>query len=416
VRILVHLKGLHHDRVAVERSLKEVYSGLYFEDYRELIHIPGNPASTVHVATVDDEHADDVMASLANHKLVQGCFPDLKISSAVCASSEPAVGTIADVTAILRTAGLGQGAFDGSNVGVALVDSGINSNYLGQHSPALVLSPDFWVPVPPDPNVAPRHGTENALLIGLSAPHARLLVAQLFRAEVNSLAGFLSDAMLIYGQLHTQIDSLADADKALVVNNSWALKANCGDTPVGTPTNYGANPNHPFNLQVTALEAAGADIIFAAGNCGQPCPDANCDFGGLPLIEGANSLSCVTTVAGVDLKNQRVTYSSNGPGAIEPRKPDLAFYTHFTGSGELLGNVDSGTSVACPLVAGIVAAIRTHYKVRDLSPADLRKLMQASVTGVAGGVFDNDLGFGILDPHKLLSSLPPVPAVAAGTH
>src|SRR2546426_4729724 len=44
-------------------------------------------------------------------------------------------------------------------------------------------------------------------------------------------------------------------------------------SPIGSPENYSANPEHPFNQVTGALVAAGADIFFAAGNCGADCPD-----------------------------------------------------------------------------------------------------------------------------------------------
>src|SRR2546426_12390427 len=44
-------------------------------------------------------------------------------------------------------------------------------------------------------------------------------------------------------------------------------------SPIGSPENYSANPDHPFNQVTGALVAAGADVFFAAGNCGAGCPD-----------------------------------------------------------------------------------------------------------------------------------------------
>jgi hypothetical protein len=57
-----------------------------------------------------------------------------------------------------------------------------------------------------------------------------------------------------------------------VVNNSWGMFNPTWDFPVGDPQNYSDNPNHPFNIIVASLEAAGADILFAAGNCGPGMP------------------------------------------------------------------------------------------------------------------------------------------------
>src|SRR5438309_4463784 len=54
---------------------------------------------------------------------------------------------------------------------------------------------------------------------------------------------------------------------------SWGLFDRASDAPIGSPENYSANPDHPFNQVTGALVAAGADVFFAAGNCGAGCPD-----------------------------------------------------------------------------------------------------------------------------------------------
>ena len=62
-------------------------------------------------------------------------------------------------------------------------------------------------------------------------------------------------------------------NKSLVVSNSWGMFHPSWDFP---PPEIQAtilnNPNHPFNRIVGALEQLGADILFAAGNCGLQLP------------------------------------------------------------------------------------------------------------------------------------------------
>jgi hypothetical protein len=88
----------------------------------------------------------------------------------------------------------------------------------------------------------------------------------------------------------------------------------------------------------------------------------------VPTITGANSHPNVTCVAGVDTKQHWVGYSSWGPGAPPVpgggvnEKPNIAAYTHFLGSEALgKGKPDSGTSAACPVMAGVMAAVRSIY-------------------------------------------------------
>jgi subtilisin family serine protease len=175
------------------------------------------------------------------------------------------------------------------------------------------------------------------------------------------------------------------------------------DFPVGHPGNYSDNPAHPFNVIVASLEAAGADILFAAGNCGRDCPDGRCRFGAARPICGANSHPSVLSVAGVDTSKHRVGYSSQGPGRLDPAKPDLSAYTHFRGSD--VYPADGGTSAACPVAAGVVAAVREQYPASVLSPAELRALLAKTAEDLGGTGFDHDFGWGVIDGRALAAAL-----------
>ena len=144
------------------------------------------------------------------------------------------------------------------------------------------------------------------------------------------------------------------------------------------------------------LEGLGADILFAAGNCGVDCPDSQCGGVTTKTIYGANSHPQVTCVAGVGVNKNRVGYSSIGPGRLTPDKPDLSGYTHFKGS--KVYPADSGTSAATPVVAGVVAALRTQMSQDptdpNTSPAAVRKILTttANQTNNIGYSFDYDWG------------------------
>lgn len=225
--------------------------------------------------------------------------------------------------------------------------------------------------------------------------------------------GVLSDAVQAYGVL-LKLMLLPDDERpfhSLVVSNSWGMYNASWDFPPGDPGRYADNPQHPFNVQVASLASAGADILFAAGNCGPACPDRRCQGQVTGTITGANSLQDVTTVAGVDTLNNWVGYSSKGPGALSQQKPDLAAYTHFLGSEVFgAGEADSGTSAACPVLAGVVAGLRSVAAFSRANPkrtpASLKALLQANARlqpGSAAGWHD-DVGYGIAG--NLLQVLP----------
>jgi hypothetical protein len=175
------------------------------------------------------------------------------------------------------------------------------------------------------------------------------------------------------------------------------------DFPVGHSGNYSDNPEHPFNVIVESLEDAGADILFAAGNCGSECPDGRCEDETDQGIYGANSHASVISVAGVSVNDVRLGYSTQGPGRLQTNKPDISAYTHFDGSG--VYDADGGTSAACPVAAGVVAAIRSAYSPAELTPGQLRNLLRRSANDLGMQGFDFDHGFGVVDTAALLSAL-----------
>jgi subtilisin family serine protease len=217
------------------------------------------------------------------------------------------------------------------------------------------------------------------------------------------MTGLLSDAVLAYSKLLQVLTAMPAATRAMVVTNSWGMFSPQWDFPPGAPGNYSDNPSHPFNIIVASLEDAGADILFAAGNCGRDCPDGRCQFGAAPPISGANSHPRVLSIAGVDVKKARVGYSSQGPGRLDKNKPDLAAYTHFVGSG--VYPEDGGTSAACPVAAGVVAAVRSKRSATSLSPAALRSLIMKTAQDLGPKGFDYDYGWGVIDTAALLAAL-----------
>src|SRR5690606_3403241 len=112
------------------------------------------------------------------------------------------------------------------------------------------------------------------------------------------------------------------------------------------------------------------------------------------------------SIAGVDTTGKRVGYSSQGPGRLAERKPDLCAYTHFAGS-RAFGDSepDSGTSAACPVAAGLVAAIRTRWPSTVLSPAQLRTLLRRTADDRSTVGYDHDYGYGIVDPAGVIAAL-----------
>jgi subtilisin family serine protease len=316
------------------------------------------------------------------------------------------MGTDADVERLLCVPQMHRIRMDGSGILIAIVDTGFNLAYLATHGKSITLdAAKSWVPTAGMvPGGAPvGHGTMCAFDAAIAAPKATFLDIQLLRSSATGpspMSGVLSDAVRAYSHLCNIMNAprRPGENRSMVINNSWGMFHPSWDFPVGNPGNYSDNPNHPFNRIVGVLERLGADILFAAGNCGSNCPDGRCQGVTANAIYGANGHPSVLTIAGVDVTKVRVGYSTQGPGRLSHNKPDICGYTHFQGSG--VYSADGGTSAATPVVAGVVAAVRTKRPFSPgnpaVSPAAVRALMRSTAEDLGAAGFDFDYGFGVV--------------------
>jgi subtilisin family serine protease len=355
----------------------------------------------------DEEALDRLSESVSQDPNAVGVFADPRISSIAICPQAP-VGDDQNVADRLLVSQLHNRGMDGTDVMVAVVDTGVNI----AHLQAKGQNPSFdsansWAPVS---NVVlgdmpVDHGTMCAFDVCITASNCTLLDYALLQSQAtggSAMDGFLSDAVLGFSRL-LELMTGPNPPKALVVNNSWGMFHSSWDFPVGHSGNYSDNPDHPFNIIVESLEDAGADILFAAGNCGAECPDSRCEDENDQGIYGANSHPSVLCVAGVTVDRERLGYSTQGPGRLDPDKPDICAYTHFAGSE--VYDADSGTSAACPVAAGVVAALRSLLPPDQLSPAQLRNLIRRTARDLGNIGFDFDHGFGLIDVEQLLNAV-----------
>jgi subtilisin family serine protease len=348
-------------------------------------------------AEFEDEDAIERLRQDRRQDVV-GIFADPSVSpfpTPYC--GERAIGSDEDVARKSGVSALRRLGLSGRRVRVAVVDTGID----GSRVPVS----GGWAPYPGyvPGSTPPDHGTMVAYDVRIAAPEARILDYALLRSHAETWTAFLSDAIAAFADL---LDQLTDEPGPLVVNNSWGMYDRSEDAPIGSPENYSANPEHPFNQIVASLVAAGADVFFAAGNCGAECPTDRCgrgDTGPGASIHGANSHPDVVTVAAVTVADRRLGYSSQGPGGLYTRKPDLAAYSHFRGSG--VYPADSGTSAASPVAAGVAAALRQKVSTKKLGPAQLKGLLQRTARDLERKGWDYNVGYGVLDAAAAVKAL-----------
>jgi subtilisin family serine protease len=363
---------------------------------------------------VQSDALADFLSSADNDPDVVGVFADPRIQPIAVCPNGP-LGSDLDVEQLLLVEELRQRGMDGTGVKVVIVDTGVNLKYLRLRGKTPRFDEELsWGPLEQQPlgDMPVGHGTMCAYDVCIAAPACTIIDHAVLTSQTpggSAMDGLLSDAVQSYGLLLSYLSKAPQpfagdhTPRTLVVNNSWGMFHSSWDFPVGDPQNYGDNPDHPFNIIVESLEAAGADILFAAGNCGTECPDPRCREVTDAGIFGANSSPVVTCVAGVVTSKERIGYSTKGPGRIEKRKPDIASFTHFAGSGVYAA--DGGTSAATPVAAGVVAAIRRLYPASVLPPAQLRELLRNTAEQQGSGDFNYEYGYGVINVQGLLDAL-----------
>jgi hypothetical protein len=345
--------------------------------------------------------------------------------------SFPLFGEVSLALAQMRAdAASAKGAF-GQKVNVVIIDQGINRDVLGKRFPGANFvggwaTPEFGKGGPSGPfklispggwrddglGSAVTHGTKMASLVLAVAPQARILDLALLPSRILGLNGFLSWAAGAYWTLVATIPWIRAHFPAYsgpwVLNNSWAVFDLTTDFPTGSSQNYGSNPSHPLNLAVAAVPGLGiADVVFAAGNCGQFCPDPRCgasQIGPAGSIHGVAAIKDALTVAAVRGDETWLGYSSQGPAApnFASTKPDLCAPSQFAGVADWNRSF-TGTSSACALTAGAIAAKRSLVPPSALSPAALRALAVAKARLVVHQAApDERRGAGMIDVAALV--------------
>ncbi len=304
------------------------------------------------------------------------------IGTCDCSPGTPK-GTMADVAQYLGVNQIWNAGYRGNGIVVGVVDGGITAN--GRAISAADTSSANW----PNKLVGrviggyPTadwgttgvtwgwHGNMTSTDVLGMAPDARIYDIRIANGSFisSALAGF-----------QWAIDRHKADGTPHVLTNSWGIFQQTWDA------DYATNPNHPFTRKVVEALNEGILVLFSAGNCGGTCPDDRCggDTGPGKSIWGANGHPRVITVGAVNKNEQYVGYSSRGPAALDPNKPDFCSVTHFTG----FFNSDSGTSAATPIAAGVVALLKqrnpslTQDQVKTALPRRPRILGQPAGTSI----------------------------------
>ena len=255
-------------------------------------------------------------------------------------------------------------------------------------------------------NVNQLHGTHVAGLAAASTDNG---------AGVSG-AGF--DALITPVQINTtfQPGTGNPVDANFVTDVTEALGYMAGQGVAVVNMSLGGTRNHqPLADAIASLRASGVTIVAAAGNFQQSSPNA-------PIYPA--SYPGVIAVANTQADNTLNPSSSNGnwvdiaaPGTNivstwDTADPQAAF------NGEP-GNYNaiSGTSMASPIVAGLVALMKSVRA--DLTPDEVEALLKGTATDLGSSGPDPQFGSGLINAAAAVNAaaayvrpVPPAPAPA----
>jgi len=183
-------------------------------------------------------------------------------------------------------------------------------------------------------------------------------------------------------------DDGTGSDQAIRAGLEWAdeIGADVVSMSLGAPT---MGPNMKAGL-IEYLSKPGRFVIAAAGNAGmlnsvgQPAKD-----------------SSTLAVAAVDRTGHRAPFSSRGP-EVDVAAPGVDMISTVPTWMGLYGKM-SGTSMATPVVAGVVALMISSGFYPDLKDiSKLRSLIRQHSTDVGPVGRDDQYGFGLINPSSLL--------------
>ena len=276
--------------------------------------------------------------------------------------------------------------------------------------------------IPNDDSASPGHGTHTAGTVAGDgtggtktgvAPGAKLMACKAFDSAGSGTVGMVWAA-----------EQYCVENGARVMTMSLGVK---GELSASLMRSERVNMNNIRDAGVTMFNSAGNEHFEFSPpiECGLT---ARVPAPWNPLPTTPSNLSGVVAVGGTGYQNNTLySASSRGPvkwDNVDPfndwpyapgpglTKPDLAApgvqVNSTTLGGGYSGDTWSGTSMACPHVAGLAALMLS--KNPSLSPAGLDSIMELNALdlGVAGK--DNSFGSGRIDAYDIVMATPTAPA------
>ena len=273
---------------------------------------------------------------------------------------------------------------DGAGVVVGIIDTGIDGTHPAFAGKILSFK-DFTADQAQTPTDTQGHGSHVAGTVAGSqgvgvAPGARLIIGRVF----DSAGGTTEEVLLNGMQWMLDPDGIAETnDGPRLINNSWGSND---------------STNKTFWVAVENWVNAGILPVYAAGNNGM--------YGGKVGTPAAFPHSWA--VAATTSTNSLAYFSSQGPIAwdgVPLMKPDIAAPGDRIISCKIGGGLvsNSGTSMACPHVAGVAALM--YQADPTLTIDQVRLIAEETAKDLGAEGKDGKFGSGLIDSFKIVEKV-----------
>ncbi|HEX5472617.1 MAG TPA: S8 family serine peptidase [Lacipirellulaceae bacterium] len=292
-------------------------------------------------------------------------------------------GCLRDVATYLGADKLWRDGINGDGIVIGIVDGGIWAEGRMADRPGLVPQVIGGWPLENWGTTAGwrRHGNMVATdALGI-APRVSIYDIRISGSSPNG--GRMSSAI---AGIHWAIETHREKGTPQILCCGWGIYQREHDP------RYASDPTHPLTRKIVEAMDEGIIVLFAAGNGGQSGPATWCggDVGPGKSIWGANGHPRVITVGAANIEDQLIGYSSEGPAALDEKKPDFCGVSHFAG----YFCSDSGTSAACAVAAGVVALLKQARPT--LTQEAIKKLLNSTAKKLRRQSWSRQSGVGIL--------------------
>ena len=302
------------------------------------------------------------------------------------------------VTAARAAYSGGDGTLDGDGVGICVIDTGIDPNH--EQLAGRVVGWRDWVNGQSAPYDDHGHGTHVSSIAAGDGTGS---------AVAGQYGGVARAASLIGAKVLNSSGSGSDADVAAAIE--WC--AGRSDVRVismslGSPGGDGSDIG---SQMANAAAAAGKVVVVAAGNSGD-APGTITAPGVATNVITVGAASDEPTVAGgldTDVGLYLAGFSGRGPTANPAArlKPDVVAPGLSVVAAKANAPTSyvaySGTSMATPFVAGVVAL--GLEAAPGSSPAAIKSALQTTARDAGAAGADNEWGHGLVDARAFLAAL-----------